>query len=160
MSLDLINAIADALRNDPTISAALTGKVWTRELRKNVSTDPSVQTPGSTPDAFDSAQRIRRAAVVQMQLPETRNLAGPSGAYIGGPQILFYCQPKETEKVAINTVIGKTIALLRGKPIRIPSYGTATVLSIAGRDDFEDDPVLNAVFASLSLQADGVWFTG
>ena len=157
MSLAAVNAIATILRADSAIMADLPGLVWTREIKRNVA-DGAVATPGSTPEAFDSAGRIRRCLAI-IDGPEPANDFGPPGAYIGAPRLVFYCQPKETEKERLDAVIAATIARLRGRSIPIDAYGAAAVVRIAGRDGFQDDPVLtNAVYSTLTLQLDGVWW--
>lgn len=158
MSHAAVNAIATLIKADTTIMAGLTGGVWTRPIAQNVSTT-SVETPGSTPDAFDTSNRIKPClAIVGSQEPANR--FGPTGAYISAPMLHFRCLPRETSKAALDTIIGKVIQLLRGKSVAVSSYGTAGVISIAGRDDFTDDPAIpNAVLSTVTLQLDGIWWT-
>ena len=158
MSLATVNAIAAMLRAESAIMDDLPGLVWTREIKRNVA-EGAVATPGSTPEAFDAQGRLLRCLAI-LDGPEPANDFGPPGAYIGAPRLVFYCQPKETEKARLDVVIAATIARLRGRSIAVDAYAAAAVVRIAGRDGFQDDPFLtNAVYSTLTLQLDGVWWT-
>lgn len=150
------NGIANRLRGDAELMELLPGGVWTRPIRMNENGPGLPPTPGSTPDAFDHAGRIRRcASVLNGEAPA--NPLGPVGAYMAQPEIYLRCLPHESDKHALNLAAERIIALLQGY-VLTGLGGEGVVLSVAGRMMPDDDPVLTpAVVDMIRVAADGVW---
>ena len=150
------NGIAELLRADAALSDLLPGRIWTRRIRPNDGPD-ATPAPGSTPEAFDSAGRIRRcAAVLNGQAPA--NPLGPSGAFYAFPEIWLRCLPHESEKQLLEQAALRIIALLATGPGVLMPGGGAAILSLAARMMPDDDPELPpAVVDMIRVQADGVW---
>ena len=149
------NGIAELLRSDAELMALLPGGVWTRKIRKN---DGPADTPapGSTPDAFDHAGRIKRCASVLNGLAPEDPL-GPVGAFYAFPEIWLRCLPHESEKQRMDEAALRIIALIQGAIVPVPG-GAAAVLRTAARMMPDDDPDLPpAVVDMIRVQANSVW---
>jgi hypothetical protein len=150
------NEIAERLRSDPALMALLPGLVWTRRIRPNDG-PPESPTPGSTPEAFDHAGRIRRCAAVLPGTGAVQNPLGPRGAYYAFPEIWLRCLPHESEKQKLEEIAGRIIARIEGVSVAAPG-GAAAILTVAARMMPDDDPELApAVVDMIRVQADGVW---
>jgi hypothetical protein len=149
------NGIAELLRGDPELVALLPGGIWTRRIRPNDG-PPEAPSPGSTPEAFDHAGRIRRcAAVLNGLAPE--NPLGPVGAFYSFPEVWLRCLPHETDKQRLEAAAQRIIRLTEGARVSLPGGGAA-ILTIAARMMPYDDPDLPpAVVDMIRVQADGVW---
>lgn len=150
------NGIAEALRSTPAIMALLPGGVWTRKITRNENPPEIDPTPGSTPEAFDEAGRIRLCASV-LNGPADRDVLGPPRAYYGFPTVFLRCLPHESEQRKLHEVARLIIDRLDGLVIE-GLGGEGIVLSVAGRMMPDDDPTLPpAVVDMIRVQADSVW---
>lgn len=148
-----IKGVFDA---DATLVDLLPGKVWTRPIRQNKAAAGQPPTPGSTPEAFDGAGRIRRCASIS-SVPETQNPTGLPTAYWGFPDIYLRCLPHESEKAKVEQAIRRIQALLHDRVLAGPE-GEGLILSLAGRIGPDDDPIIpNAVLYMVRVQVDSVW---
>lgn len=156
MADTLQDGIATILRADAELMALLPGRVWTRRIRRNDNGPELPPTPGSTPEAFDEAGRIRRCASVLNEQASTDPL-GPTGAYSAFPEIWLRCLPHEREKALMEQAARRVIRLLEGAHVAGPA-GEGILLGVVGRMMPDDDPILTpAVVDMIRVQATGVW---
>ncbi|WP_300268714.1 hypothetical protein [Microbacterium sp.] len=150
--------MAKLLRDDETLGELLPGGIWTRQIMPNSNPAGTDPTPGSTPDAFDHAGRIKRcAAVLYDDVSAVRNPVGPDSAYMGGVNIFLRCLPHETEKRKLHDAAERIIALCEGA-VLTGTRGEGLVLSISARMMPTDDPNLPpAVVDMIRVQTDSVW---
>jgi hypothetical protein len=151
------NQIADRLRSDAALMALLPGGVWTRRIRKNDG-PPESPTPGSTPEAFDHAGRIKRCVAVLPGTGAVENPLGPHGAFYAFPEIWLRCLPHESEKQKLEEAALRIIEIIRASGRVSAPGGTAATLTVVARMMPDDDPDLPpAVVDMIRVQADGVW---
>lgn len=150
------NGIAERLRGDAELMDLLPGGVWTRAISPNTNPPGMEPVPGSTPEAFDSAGRIRRCASI-LNGEATRNPLGPRGAYMGFPEVYLRCLPHESEKRKLHEAAERIIFLLEGAVVTGLS-GEGILLTVAARMLPTDDPVIHpAVVDMIRVQTDSVW---
>lgn len=150
------NGIAALLRSDATLMALLPGEVWTRKIRRNDNPPEIGPTPGSTPEAFDSAGRIRRCVSI-LNGDEASNPLGPDGAYYGFPEVWLRCLPHESEKAKLHEAEERIIMRLKGA-VLAGMAGEGLCLRVAGRMGLDDDPVITpAVVSMIRVQVDSMW---
>lgn len=150
------NGIAAILRADAELMALLPGMVWTRRIKRNDNGADLPPTPGSTPEAFDAAGRIRPCASILNEMASSDPI-GPAGAYHAFPEVWLRCLPHESEKLKLDAAARRIIALLDGARVAGPA-GEGVILGVAGRMMPDDDPLITpAVVDMIRVQATSVW---
>lgn len=161
MADSIQGAIVAKLKADATFMALVVGGVYPYQIARNVAKEGTSKTPGSTPDAFDAAttpgslSRVRISCAV-FGGTDTEDPLGPKGAWFTFPRLMFWCQPKESEKAKVRQAINRAKVVLELKPLATDTRPFG--LRFVGGRDFLDDPgVAGAVYREIRMQTDGIW---
>lgn len=150
------SVIIAKLTADATLMASLTGGVWNRKPKRNVSTS-DVPTPGSTPGAFNEAGYLLPCAYV-INPGEQEAPGGPLNGMWVFPQIWLRCLPRQGDKDKLDAAYQRIFDLLHMRNIAMPA-GTGCELRVIGRLGQTDDEVemKDTVVDWIRLQGSGLW---
>jgi len=155
-------SIAEMLRQEltsyPPLQPILTGGVWTRPIKRDMSEDAGDPSLGSTPGAFEATPpyRIKPCISIQAGLEE-RNSNAPNDAMWGFPTLWIRTQPKTTEKAKLEDIFLLIRRRLHHQPLTMPS-GSGCMMALAGRmGPMDDIAIKGAVVMMVTVQVDGIW---
>jgi hypothetical protein len=150
----LFKAMLEAI---PQVVTNLPGGIWDRRIMRDVSTNPSTHTPGSTPGAFTvPGGQIKRCVAIVPQVESANVPSGPPGTYLDSVELWFWCLPHASEKAIIDETISIVKRTIENR--NIVTLTTGAHLRWAGTLPFFDDiDVGNAVSKRVTVQINGVW---